>query len=148
MTTQSRWGRTPKGRKTMPIAIPLGILLSLIVVGLLTLIRGLGETGAGTYFVVLFAVTMPLGIALVWVVIVDRSTIEGAIANPEVSIESHWHRNAARTGFFAVNIASSWGAAIAGACDWWEISLTLLGVAIFGAVVFAVAYAIQKRRGS
>lgn len=148
MKKQTRWGRTPAGRPSMLVAIPLGVLIGILLGVIFSLIRGLQAEDVVLYFALMAAMTAPIGIALAWAIVVDRSTLTGAIAHPEVSVESHWHRKAAQTSFLALINAGAWGSAIAGALNEPKISFTLLGMALFGVVVFLVAYVVQKRRGA
>ncbi|QOR46852.1 hypothetical protein INS90_05990 [Trueperella pecoris] len=148
MKKQTLWGCTPAGRPAMLVAIPLGVLIGILLGVIFSLIRGLQAEDVVLYFVLMATMTAPIGIALAWAIVVDRSTLTGAIAHPEVSVESHWHRKAAQISFFALLNASGWGSAIAAALNEEKISFTLLAVALFSVVVFAVAYFIQKRRGA
>lgn len=104
MTDQSvrtKWGRTRFGTGNVPalaIAIPAGVLFG-AVGGWVSVLAGV----AGPYPVIGFVafalcLTLP-GIALVFALVVDRNTLEGAAEHPDDSIESGWYDRATSRSF-------------------------------------------------
>ena len=94
---RTRWGRTKIGSGRVPamaIATPSGLVLGF----LLSLVAAwAGITGpypvvGVTVFTLCLAVPATM---LVWVLVLDRSTLQGAAEQPEESIESRWYTRAA-----------------------------------------------------
>lgn len=82
--------------------------------------------------------------ALVWALLVDRTTITGATLNPENSIETHWYSQAAQDTFHAALVAVG----ILGlASTFWSFSLTGSQIALAdGALlllVFSASYGLR-----
>ncbi|MGQ1797356.1 hypothetical protein ACT4S5_09495 [Kocuria oceani] len=102
-TTQARtkWGRTKLGTGRTPamaIAVPAGVILA-GAGGWLSVLVGVTATNPALGFWVFSAcLTMP-AIALVYVLVVDRDTLEGAVERPDDSIESRWYDRAASGSF-------------------------------------------------
>lgn len=142
-----QWGRSRfNGIPTMRIAIPVGVALALAY----SLLSKIGESqGEPLWWIgglLLGAFLSPFGVALVAVLIVDRSTMEGVERNPEASIESTWADKAASQGFYATLGACGIGSM---ASQWLKhevVSYALIGVAAFMAASFCVAYLVQKWR--
>lgn len=92
----TKWGQAQFGRRTIPalaIAIPVGVVIA-VGFAILTVWSGLVAGGpllGGLVFG--FAVLFP-AIALVYALVVDRSTIAGAVEKPEESIEHGWYQRA------------------------------------------------------
>ncbi len=61
-------------------------------------------------FVVFTAMTLPFLAMLVWALLVDRSTISGAVDRPEESIESVWYEKAASGAFGDILLVGGIGA--------------------------------------
>ncbi|WP_306234013.1 hypothetical protein [Agrococcus beijingensis] len=88
---RSRWGGGAA-------ALVLGaLLIALVLAGSMgALYAWLGESGGGRLrFAVMAAVTLPIGLALGWALLVDRSSVRGAAERPEESVESAWYQQAA-----------------------------------------------------
>lgn len=86
----------------------------------------------------------PASIALVWAVVVDRSTVPGAIPNPEYSVEFTWYDQAAKDSFHLLLAGTGLGAALT---SFWlppMVSWTLIAVFAFAALAFAVSYLIHR----
>lgn len=100
MNTKTRWGQTrfAQGRvPAMAVAVPAGLLLA-IGVGALTLLTDVAEDEQALIVAAVFAFVMSWGfIGLIWAMIVDRSTLRGAIDRPDDSVETKW-LNAAMPG--------------------------------------------------
>jgi hypothetical protein len=95
--SRTKWGRARIGSGRVPamaIAIPcglvLGFLLSLVAVW--AGIAGPNPVVGGAAFTLCLAVPATM---LVWVLVLDRSTLQGAADLPEESIESRWYTKAA-----------------------------------------------------
>ncbi len=94
---RTKWGRAKVGRGQIPamkIAIPCGLMLgsALGMVAVWAGIAGPNPLIGGAAFVLCFAVPATM---LVWALLVDRSTLQGAPNQPEESIESGWYQRAA-----------------------------------------------------
>lgn len=104
MTTtraRTKWGRTKFGTGRTPamaIAVPTGVILA-VAGGLLSVLVGVTAANPALGFWVFSAcLTMP-AIALVYVLAVDRDTLEGAVERPDHTIESRWYDRAAAGSF-------------------------------------------------
>jgi hypothetical protein len=99
--TRTKWGRTKFGTGRTPamaVAIPCGLILGAALGGL-SVLAGITDSNpvlGGLVFAL--CLTMP-AIALVYVLIVDRNTLEGAAERPEDSVESGWYDRAAAGSF-------------------------------------------------
>lgn len=90
------------------------------------------------------ACVAPASIALVWMVVVDRSTIPGALPHPEHSVECTWYDQAAKDSFHFLLAGTGLGAALT---SFWlppMVSWTLIAVFAFAALVFAVSYLVRR----
>ena len=81
-----------------------------------------------------------------WVLLVDRDTVEGAIDKPEQSIESRWYALAAQDTVHAL----LWSVGVMGVASVFVDASVSLGTAtivlgVFLTVVFGVAYFLRKR---
>lgn len=94
---RTRWGRAKFAGVRVPamaIAIPAGVILAAGVGGL-TLLTEIARGEKALLIACIFAVIMSWGfIGLIWALIVDRSSLRGAIDNPDDSIESKWLESA------------------------------------------------------
>ena len=74
----------------MAVAIPSGLILA-AGVGALTLLSGVAQGQRALLIAGVFALRMSGGfIGLIWALVVDRSSLTGALDKPEESIESTW----------------------------------------------------------
>lgn len=95
------------------------------------------------------AFTAPILCATFWALLVDRSTVAGAIDKPEDSIESRWYSQAAEdtlhTGLYAIGILG-----VASVFIDYSVNLgtAVMAVGIFQMVVFGIAYRVRKRKES
>lgn len=91
--TRTRWGRInfAGGRApAMVVAMPAGLILA-AGVGALTLLTEVAQGDDALVIAGVFALIMSWGfIGLIWALIVDRSSLRGAIEKPDESIESKW----------------------------------------------------------
>ncbi|MFS0865999.1 hypothetical protein AB3M83_01520 [Microbacterium sp. 179-B 1A2 NHS] len=144
---RTRWGRV-RGRTGMPamsLAIPIGLVLA-AAAGLITAAMTDAPSPLLTGFAV-GAATIPAFVALVWVPIVDRDTLRGAIERPEESVEGAWYDRAAQGAFtdtlLVTGIATS-ALAITGARI--DAVLALMGVLIVAMASCGIRYLIARRR--
>lgn len=98
---RTKWGHTRFGAgriAAMAVSIPLGILFGLAG-GFLAVVAGVaGSNPVLGYLAFALCLTVP-GIGLVFAVVVDRNTLEGAAERPDDSIESGWYEKATSGSF-------------------------------------------------
>lgn len=99
--TRTKWGRTKFGTgrtSAMAIALPCGLVLG-AVGGWLSVLVGITESNPIVGFLVFtLCLTMP-ALALVYALIVDKNTLEGAAEQPDDSIEAKWYDKATSSSF-------------------------------------------------
>ncbi|HRO31447.1 MULTISPECIES: hypothetical protein [Micrococcaceae] len=145
--TRSAWGRARFGGSSTTLLVVSLTIGALISAGLGGLFLVLGTTQDPILaFSVVFVVTLPVSAALGWAVLVDRSTLAGALDKPEDSIESAWYDKAASGAFGDILIVgglSAGGLGLAGveAPLTWAISALVL----FAMLDLAVRYVWLKR---
>ncbi|HZK04447.1 MAG TPA: hypothetical protein VFC82_01200 [Actinomycetaceae bacterium] len=99
--TPTVWGATKSGRTGIALwgpAFAIGVLIA-GVLGVLASIVSPSETPV-LLGVVTGLVTLPLATTIGWVLLVDRSSIAGAVERPEDSVESQWLERAAMGALF------------------------------------------------
>lgn len=142
-----RWGRSRiLAIPTMRLAVPAGIALSLgfgLAHVMLNNPDGPAKWLAGLIF---GACLSPWMIALVAVLIVDRSTMPGAVQNPESSVESAWYDKAAVAAFHTGLGVCGVGAFVTTWLRLQTVSLTFVGVLVLLGSSFGIAYLVQKSR--
>ena len=139
---RARFGGGTAALVIEPLAVGLGISSCLGA-----LYAWLGETGEEWMrFVIVAVVTLPVSVMLPWALLVDRSSLKGAIDRPEDSVEARWYSKAAEGTMHDVLITVGIGAAL--------FSFTQLQVnrgvllIVFGTLVmadFGVRYLLAKR---
>lgn len=94
------------------------------------------------------ASALPVGAALAWLFLVDRTTLRGADTNPKESIEGRWYEKATSGAFHDTLVVVGLGAAIL-SFGGYVISPAAVGAALFVLMgcAAAIRYQIQKRRG-
>ncbi|MET7640837.1 hypothetical protein [Streptomyces sp. NPDC005438] len=149
-TGRTRWGRVNFGGGGLPalwVAAPCGALLA---TGFAALAVATGVVGERPLVggVVFALVSVWALIGLVWVLVVDRSTLRGATERPEESVESAWFDTAAR-GSFTDSVTFVGLALAALAVTGVELSavVALAGVLVFAALTFAVRFLLVRRQG-
>ena len=148
---RTRWGRIrfAGGRlPAMAVAIPTGLLLA-VGVGAITLWTGVSRGEHALPVAGVFALVMSWGlVGLVWALVVDRSSLRGAIDKPDESIESTW-LDAAMAGAFrdtimltglVLGILSITGFEL-------DVHWALTGVIVVGFFSTFVRYLMAKKRG-
>ena len=147
---RTKWGRSKIGNgrySAMAIAIPVGCLLGLAFA---LLAAWAGVTGprallGGAVFALCLAVP---SIALIYALAVDRSTLLGAVARPEESIESQWYGAAAAGALTDVVLLAGIGAMLTTFLETDIDDNTLLGMVILvAALSCATRYVLARRRG-
>ncbi|MEV7971940.1 hypothetical protein [Cellulomonas sp. NPDC089187] len=149
-TQRTRWGRTRGANGGAPAfwtALPVAVLLA----------AGIGAASAAWNLVgprpllggsIIAAATVWPIFGLVWVLLVDRSTLRGTAARPDETVESAWYRSAASGAFTDLLIASGIGLGVVAMT---QVKLattaTLCAVLAVGMGSFAVRYLIQRRQG-
>ncbi|MGB9034675.1 MAG: hypothetical protein WCC45_09175 [Paeniglutamicibacter sp.] len=148
---RTRWGRTrfADGRlPAMAVAIPVGLLLA-IGVGAITLWTGVASGEHALPVAGVFALVMSWGlVGLVWALVVDRTSLRGAIGNPDESIESTW-LDAAMAGAFRDTIMLTGLVLAILSITGFELDVlwALIGVIVVGFFSTFVRYLMAKKRG-
>lgn len=112
---QNRFGRIkPDGVPALRLAAPIGVAAAAGIGAALWFAfpQMHGGTNAWIGIAVAGACFAPVMVALAWVLLVDRSTIPGAIAHPEHSVENSWYDQAAKDSFHLLLVGTGFGAAI------------------------------------
>lgn len=148
-TPRAAWGRSRFGarrRSALLLAVPIGLALA---AGLGAL-AGWAAAAAGAEPVLVAAVfalaTALPTISAVWLLVVDRSTLRGALDRPEESIESSWLDRASQGAFTDTLTIAGLGTAalfISGA----EVpgSYALLAVVVVMMASFGIRYLVARR---
>lgn len=148
---RSRWGRSRIGGGSgalITVSLVLGTLLS-SGIGWLFTVLDTDTTNPLLPFLVGAVVTLPCSVLLVWVLLVDRSTLAGAAADPDASIESQWYGKAASGAFTDMLPVLGLGAAVFAVLDVTISTALVLGAILTIAVAdFAVRYLLAKRAES
>lgn len=108
----SRWGRARFGGGTaalIGVSLGSGVFLSAIAGGAFAALSGSEQPILA--LAVMIVCTLPVTTALGWAVLVDRSSLKGAIERPDDSIESTWYDKAASGTFGDVLLVGGLGAA-------------------------------------
>lgn len=94
------------------------------------------------------ASALPVGAALAWLFLVDRTTLRGAVRDTEETIEGRWLEKAQSGAFGDLLVVLGLGTFVV-ALAGWQPSLPLVGAGLllFAGASVAVRYALQKRRG-
>jgi hypothetical protein len=145
--TPARFGRSRLGGGSAVLIAAAVIGGALLSSGLGALFASLGEPGdALLRFTVMAVVTLPVAAALVWAVLVDRTSLPEAVERPEDSIESAWYDAAARGAFLDTFVTVSLGAAVFSITGVQvDSGMLLLGLAVLIALDFAVRFVVVKR---
>ncbi len=149
-TAQTRWGKARFGGGSAALlSISLGIGL-IVSAGLAWLFLVLGDVERPALAFTLTAVTtLPVTAALGWAVLVNRSTLAGAIERPDDSIESAWYEKAAGAVFGDILLVGGLGAtAFAFTKIEAPISWCLAAVVLFSMLDFTARFLWQKKSAS
>ena len=154
--TRPRWGRSARLGGGTGRLIAVSLLLGTLLAGLLGIIAyGLASSqgDADPRFpalmgAVMAASALPVGAALAWLFLVDRTTLRGAVRDTEETVEGRWLEKAQSGAFGDLLVVLGLGTFVV-ALAGWQPSLPLVGAGLllFAGASVAVRYALQKRRG-
>lgn len=141
-TKRPAWGyvRKTKIPAIFP-AVPVGTLLAIGAAAFKVAANPTGPYRWAAVAILAACLVGPL-IALVWMLIVDRSSLPGATAHPEQAVEHHWHSLAATNTFLITIAAAGIGAAVTSG----NVSFVLAGIVVFEFLVYGVSYLWAKHR--
>ncbi|WP_406713279.1 hypothetical protein QEV65_03030 [Trueperella pyogenes] len=122
-------------------AVPVGALLAIGAAVFRVAVNPTGPYRWAAVAILAACLAGPL-IALVWMLIVDRSSLPGATAHPEQAVEHHWHSLAATNTFLITIAAAGIGAAVTSGV----VSFVLAGIVVFEFLVYGVSYLWAKHR--
>ena len=154
--TRSRWGRSSRlgggSGRLIVVSLVAGVVVALLI-GTVAFALASSQGDADPRFpavmgAVMAASALPVGAALAWLALVDRTTVRGAIRDTEETIEGRWLEKAQSGAFGDLLVVLGLGTFVV-ALAGWQPSLPLVGAGLLlvaGASV-AVRYALQKRRG-
>ncbi|MBA9081340.1 hypothetical protein FHR79_001453 [Micrococcus aloeverae] len=151
-----RWGRSARlgggsGRLIL-VSLVAGVVIALLI-GAASYGLASSQGDAGPRFpavtgAVMAASALPVGAALAWLFLVDRTTLRGAVRDTEETIEGRWLEKAQSGAFGDLLVVLGLGTFVV-ALAGWQPSLPLVGAGLllFAGASVAVRYALQKRRG-
>lgn len=151
-TVRTKWGRTTFGGgrfSAAAIAIPCGVMIA-VLLGVVTASFSGGASSpalVGAVFALCLAVPSTL---LVYVLVVDRSTMQGATDRPEESVESGWYDKAAAGALTdLVLLAGVTGTVLAIIPTKFPVDASLVLAGVVGVAFASVAlrYLAQRHRG-
>lgn len=147
---RTKWGRARFGGGRIPamaIAIPAGLLLG-VGAGAIAIwsdVAGPYPLIGGAGFVLATATAF---VALVWALIVDRMSLEGAQDRPDESVESTWLDKATSGAFRDTITLAGLALALIAFTGWKLDAMTaLIGVIFVAIVSTAIRYLVAKKRG-
>ena len=154
--TRSRWGCSSRlgggsGRLIL-VSLVAGVVIALLIgaaaYGLASSQGDADPRFPAVMGAVMAASALPVGAALAWLALVDRTTVRGAIRDTEETVEGRWLEKAQSGAFGDLLVVLGLGTFVV-AMTGWQADLPLVGAGLLlvaGASV-AVRYALQKRRG-
>jgi len=144
---KSAWGRARFGGGSTTLlaaSLTAGALVSACLGGLFLVLGNAQDPVLA--FSVVAVVTLPVTAVLAWAVLVERSTLAGALEKPEDSIESAWYDRAAGGAFGDVLIVGGLGAgALAFTGTEAPLAWALSALVLFAMLDLAVRYLWLKR---
>lgn len=154
--TRSRWGRSSRlgggsGRLIL-VSLVAGVVIALLIgaaaYGLASSQGDADPRFPAVMGAVMAASALPVGAALAWLFLVDRTTLRGAVRDTEETIEGRWLEKAQSGAFGDLLVVLGLGTFVV-ALAGWQLSLPLVGAVLLLAMTLsaAVRYALQKRRG-
>lgn len=149
-TRRTAWGRTRFGAGRLPalaVATPIGLVMAVAEALLFARFVG-GPLPAPLLATIFSACVLVPNVLLVWALIIDRTTLSGALERPEESVESQWYDEAARGAFhdtiaitgLALTFLAITGTHIDGV-------LALTGVLILAFLSTSIRYTVARSRG-
>ena len=154
--TRSRWGRSSRlgggSGRLIVVSLVAGVVIALLIgaaaYGLASSQGDADPRFPAVMGAVMAASALPVGAALAWLFLVDRTTLRGAVRDTEETVEGRWLEKAQSGAFGDLLVVLGLGTFVV-AMTGWQPSLPLVGAGLLlvaGASV-AVRYALQKRRG-
>ncbi|PEH50976.1 hypothetical protein [Micrococcus luteus] len=154
--TRSRWGCSSRlgggSGRLMGVSLVAGVVIALLI-GAASYGLASGQGDADPRFpavmgAVMAASALPVGAALAWLFLVDRTTLRGAVRDTEETVEGRWLEKAQSGAFGDLLVVLGLGTFVV-ALAGWQPSLPLVGAGLllFAGASVAVRYALQKRRG-
>lgn len=144
---RSKWGRARFGGRTVHLltaSLVIGVLISAGSGWLYMLLRDGGRPLLE--FAVMAVFILPVSTVLGWAVLVDRSTLTGAIEKPEDSVESAWYNKAASGAFTDILLVAGLSCAAVSFLDVeGPLGLVLAAVIAFAMLDFAARYLWLKK---
>ena len=154
--TRSRLGRSSRlgggSRRLILVSLVAGVVIARLIGAAaygLASSQGDADSRFPTVMGAVMAVSaLPVGAALAWLFLVDRTTLRGAVRDTEETIEGRWLEKAQSGAFGDLLVVLGLGT-FAVALAGWQPSLPLVGAGLllFAGASVAVRYALQKRRG-
>ena len=154
--TRSRWGRSSRlgggSGRVILVSLVAGVVIALLIgaaaYGLASSQGDADPRFPAVMGAVMAASALPVGAALAWLALVDRTTVRGAIRDTEETIEGRWLEKAQSGAFGDLLVVLGLGTFVV-ALAGWQPSLPLVGAGLllFAGASVAVRYALQKRRG-
>lgn len=151
-TERTKWGRVKFGSgrlAAMSVAIPSGLLAG-VALGVACVWSGLAAP-VSLLGVAALAVCLAMPVVmLVWVLVVDRSTLQGAAERSEESIEARWYARAAagaQTDVIFVAAVSALVLTLVPGGEEIDARLALLGVVAASFLSFSLRYQVLRRKG-
>lgn len=149
---RTKWGYTKFGNSRIPamaIAIPFGIVLGIAGGWLSVFIGVTGPNSILGFWVFASCLTMP-AVALVFALIVDRKTLQGAPERPDDSIESGWYDKAASGSFTdLILVLGLTSVILAFVPRDFPVDLKLVLPSVLGVcfIAFGIRYLMLRRKG-
>lgn len=154
--TRSRCGRSSRlgggsGRLIL-VSLVAGVVIALLIgaaaYGLASSQGDADPRFPAVMGAVMAASALPVGAALAWLFLVDRTTLRGAVRDTEETVEGRWLEKAQSGAFGDLLVVLGLGTFVV-ALAGWQPSLPLVGAGLllFAGASVAVRYALQKRRG-
>ena len=154
--TRSFWGRSARlgggtGRLLL-VSLVLGLLIALLIgaaaYGLATLRDQPDARYPWIMGLIMAAMSLPIGAGVAWFLLVDRTTVRGAIRDTEETVEGRWLEKAQSGAFGDLLVVLGLGTFVIGMTGWQPSpSLTGATLIVVAAASAAVRYLLQKRRG-
>ena len=143
----NRWGRARFGGGTtalIGVSLGIGALLSAVAGWAFSALSGAEHPFLA--LIVMFICTLPVTTAFGWAILVDRSSLKGAIDRPDDSIESAWYEKAASGAFGDVMLVGGLGATAFAILNIdAPVSWSLAAVVLFAMLDFSVRFLWLKR---
>jgi len=144
-----KYGYTKKSNvPAMRVALPVGFLTALTL-GLIKVII-FNRNGPYKWIggIILGGCLTPAFVAMVWLAIVDRKSLPGAVSDPDNSVESSWYNQAISDSFHTTlgTIGVALFVVSTFSIHRVEIDQVLLGVLLVMGISFSVSYLIRRLR--